>query len=163
MESDDQSRERKERVIHTRIPSGLEEDLKRLADALRMPVSNLVRNILHDAMVAVDRIGQTVEDLVGDVSSHVGNETDQLRRRWARYEAGHRVVTELPGAAAQPATDPLEAVYGFQPVVLNIAASCAACGRALARGVAAHVGLTDRPGRRLFVCDNCVPRAGKND
>jgi len=160
---DSRGRERKERVIHTRIPTGLEEELKRLADALRMPVSNLVRNILHDAMVAVDQVGKTVEELVGDVSTRVGNETEQLRRTWGRYEAGYRdavPVTELPGSTPEDrAADPLEEVYGFQPVVLNIAATCAACGRALPRGAAAHVGLTDHPGQRLFMCDECLPRS----
>ena len=41
-------RARKERVLHTRIPALLEEDLKSAAERLRVPVSNLVRTILED-------------------------------------------------------------------------------------------------------------------
>ncbi len=42
--------EKKEKVIHTRIPAALEEQIKRAAEALRVPVSNLVRNMLEDAI-----------------------------------------------------------------------------------------------------------------
>ncbi len=41
---------RKERVLHTRVPAALERELKRFAEALRIPVSNLVRTILEDAL-----------------------------------------------------------------------------------------------------------------
>ena len=41
---------KKERVLHTRIPAVLEGELKSAARALRIPVSNLVRTILEDAV-----------------------------------------------------------------------------------------------------------------
>ena len=50
------SDERKEKVIHTRIPAALEEQIKRLAEGLRVPVSNLVRNMLEDAIVMTKRV-----------------------------------------------------------------------------------------------------------
>jgi hypothetical protein len=40
-------RERKERVLHTRISQQLAEDIGRMAEDLRVPVSNLVRNVLE--------------------------------------------------------------------------------------------------------------------
>jgi len=49
--------ERKERVLHARIPAVLDEQIKKLADGLRVPVSNLVRNVLEDALVMTRRIG----------------------------------------------------------------------------------------------------------
>jgi hypothetical protein len=46
-EAEGEAREaRKERVLHTRVPAVLERELKRFADNLRIPVSNLVRTIL---------------------------------------------------------------------------------------------------------------------
>jgi hypothetical protein len=48
--------ERKERVLHARIPAGLEEQIKRLAEGLRVPVSNLVRNMLEDAIDVTRRV-----------------------------------------------------------------------------------------------------------
>lgn len=44
---------RKEKVIHTRIPSTLDEQIRRVAEGMRVPVSNLVRNILEDAVGGV--------------------------------------------------------------------------------------------------------------
>ena len=44
----------KERVLHTRVPAVLEQELKRLAHSLRVPVSNVVRAILEDAVDAVE-------------------------------------------------------------------------------------------------------------
>ncbi len=54
--------EKKERVLHTRVPAVLERELKRFADNLRVPVSNLVRTILEDAVKAADVAGEGVEN-----------------------------------------------------------------------------------------------------
>jgi hypothetical protein len=48
--------DRKERVLHARIPVALEDQIKRLAEALRVPVSNLVRNMLEDAIEVTRRV-----------------------------------------------------------------------------------------------------------
>ena len=56
------SEERKERVLHTRVPAVLERELKRFAANLRVPVSNLVRAILEDAVNAADRATVNVEN-----------------------------------------------------------------------------------------------------
>src|SRR5580704_6170354 len=48
--------EKKERVIHTRVPESLEAELRKRAEGLGMSVSNLVRNVLGHAF-----------GLVGDV------------------------------------------------------------------------------------------------
>ena len=44
------TRVRKERVLHTRIPAALEDELKRVAGTLRIPLSNLVRSIIEEAL-----------------------------------------------------------------------------------------------------------------
>ena len=53
---------RKERVLHTRIPAVLEQELKSLAGNLRVPVSNLVRTILQDALEAAELMGRVAEE-----------------------------------------------------------------------------------------------------
>ncbi|HUJ59802.1 MAG TPA: hypothetical protein VLX92_14965 [Kofleriaceae bacterium] len=53
---DDDEPEKKERVIHTRVPESLEAELRRRAQDLGISVSNLVRNVLGHAF-----------GLVGDV------------------------------------------------------------------------------------------------
>jgi hypothetical protein len=59
--------ERKERVLHARIPVALEEQIKRLAQALRVPVSNVVRNMLEDAIEVTRRVSgpRSLADVYG--------------------------------------------------------------------------------------------------
>ncbi len=51
-------RPRKERVLHTRVPAVLDQELRRLANSLRVPVSNVVRALLEDALHTVDDFGR---------------------------------------------------------------------------------------------------------
>ncbi len=133
-------REKKERVLHTRVPAVLEEELKRFADNLRVPVSNLIRTILEDAVQVADRATDRVERGLLSTAAALDEERRKLRDRVARR-------------------DPLEGVYAFQPATLAVATECARCGRALGAGEKAQLGLTDSPGRRVFVCPGCVPKA----
>lgn len=124
---------KKERVIHTRIPASLEEQIKRLADSLRVPVSNLVRNMLEDAIDMTRRVRDRVPAAMG-----------------------------VAGAAAS-APDDLSDVYGWQSLTLNLDTACARCERGLVAGDDAYVGLTDRPREaRVFICSACLPRPGRN-
>ncbi len=119
----------KERWLHTRISETLEEALKREARKRRQPVSLLVRNVLEGAL-------DLVEDIV-ETSLGAGDGTRARHRR--------------RGTA-------LDEVYGWQELVLNRAAACARCAAALAAGVQAWRGLSDRPGPPAFLCHACVGR-----
>lgn len=68
---------RKERVLHTRVSEQLSEDIRRLADDLRVPVSNLVRNVLEEVFTVVEN----VTDDVGDFFEDVVEEADGIRER----------------------------------------------------------------------------------
>jgi hypothetical protein len=133
--------EKKERVLHTRVPVVLERELKRFAENLRIPVSNLVRAILEDAMEAADVAGESVEGRLKRAAQTLGQGREQLKKR------------VLP--------DPFEGVFAFQPVTLAQPTTCAKCQKKLAVGMTAHLGLTDSPPRkpqdRRFACDTCVP------
>lgn len=132
---------RKERVLHTRVPLVLERELKRFAESLRMPVSNLVRAILEDAIEAADVAGESVEGRLKRAAQTLGAGREQLKKR------------VLP--------DPFEGVFAFQPVTLAQPTVCAKCQKRLPAGSHAHLGLTDTPPRkpqdRRFACDACVP------
>jgi hypothetical protein len=77
-------RQRKERVLHTRVSEQLADDLRRAAEDLRVPVSNIVRNVLEEAFGAVERVsdevGEFLEEVLGDTE---GARADlrRLRRR----------------------------------------------------------------------------------
>jgi ATP-dependent Lon protease len=132
---------KKERVIHTRVPAVLERELKRLAEGLRVPVSNLVRSVLEDAVAVADQAGERVEDRLKTFADNLGTERGKIKRRVQR--------------------DPLKDVFAFQPVKLAQPASCAKCEKVLGRGSSANLGLSDDagPGKpRVFVCDDCLPK-----
>ncbi len=134
---------RKERVLHTRVPAVLERELKRFAENLRMPVSNLVRAILEDAVVAADAATESVEGRLKRAAQQLASEREKLKKR------------VLP--------DQFASVYAFQPVTLAQPVACARCAKGLARGEQGHFGLTDTPPKspseRIFVCEDCLPHA----
>ncbi len=131
-------REKKERVIHTRVPAVLEAELKRFAENLRVPVSNLIRTILEDAVAVADKATESVERELRTAAKRVNDEREKLRRSVAR-------------------PDPLEGVYGFQPLVMNVHSTCAKCSKPLDPGADALLALSDREGPRQFVCPSCMP------
>ena len=52
----------------------------------------------------------------------------------------------------------LDAVYGWQGLILNRDAECAHCEARLRTGDPAHRGLSDEPGPPAFLCAACVRR-----
>jgi len=129
---------KKERVLHTRIPAVLEAELKAAARALRVPVSNLVRTILEDAVNIADRASERVEDRLSRAAKTVHDERDRLKSKVERK------------------TD-LADVVAYQPVVLAKKGSCAKCGAELAPGENAGLAVGTAPGAPRFVCTSCTP------
>ena len=133
----------KERVLHTRVPAVLEEELKRFAESLRVPVSNLVRNILEDALDIADVAAEGVEERLKKAATSLGVQREHFK--------------------ARAKSDPLRDVFAFQEVTLAQDATCARCQVQLVAGTRAHLGLTDAPAtgsrRRIrpFVCAGCLP------
>jgi hypothetical protein len=131
---------KKERVLHTRVPAVLERELKRFADNLRVPVSNLVRAILEDALTVADAAGTNVEARLKSAAKTIEQERERLKKR-----------VHL---------DPIAGVFAFQDVTLAQPGRCAKCDRELPRGARAHLGMSDGPrrGANVIVCDACLPR-----
>ena len=132
---DEPAAERKERVLHTRVPERLEAQLRKRAEDLGISVSNLVRNVLGHAF-----------GLVGDVvaDSHA----------IARAARGETVKPVGAAAAAPAAAAPVsfDDVLGWQPIVLGKNAVCVRCNAILPRGTDAAVGL----GTQLVACLACL-------
>jgi hypothetical protein len=76
-------------VIHTRVPALLEEELKRFADDLRVPVSNLIRTILEDALTAADQAGERVERELRAGAARLAHGRESLRRKLSGRIPGH--------------------------------------------------------------------------
>lgn len=97
-ESGFRERGRKERVLHTRISEQLAEDIRRVAEDLRVPVSNLVRNVLEETFSVVESVTDNLGTWLEDVATEVGQARGSPRhrpRRWARHWARERDGEEM--------------------------------------------------------------------
>jgi hypothetical protein len=132
--------ERNSRVLHTRIPESLEDVIKSRARRLRIPVSNLVRNVLEQTF-------RLVEDVVDD-----GLQIADTARRGA----------ERVREATQRVRGQETAIYGWQELVVNRDERCRDCAAELDRGARAFRGLSEQAGAPVvFLCPECVSRIGK--
>lgn len=133
--------------MHTRIPVALECEIKRLADGLRVPVSNLIRQILEDGVELVGNVGTRV----GAIQREVQRDREHVAERWAHYrQLFHGLKREsLPSAAEA-------VVYGWQSFIVGVAACCQACQCELAEGKNAFIGLSSDPTARFIRCASCV-------
>lgn len=125
------SNPRRERVIHARVPESLDDEIKRKASDLGVTVSNLVRDVLENA------IG-LVEDIVSD-SAQVARVArgEPLKERSARRREGGGQV------------------LGWQVALLNVNAVCDTCNAILPKGTQAGIGIVDG-GPRPFRCESCL-------
>jgi hypothetical protein len=71
--------ERKERVLHTRVSEQLSQDIRQLAEDLRVPASNLVRNVLEEVFTVVENVSDDVGDLFEDLVVEAEGARDRLR------------------------------------------------------------------------------------
>jgi hypothetical protein len=177
-ERDDEERDesgrrpRKERVLHTRITEQLAGDIRALAEDLRVPVSNLVRNVLEEAFSVVEEVSGDVGTLLDDVFDEAEQVATRFRHHRERLRETRAARAARAEEAAEPRTDRPEPaprsapqrpeppaagapsfpdVVAWQPVVLNAPRRCARTGRPLAAGDDAWVGLTERGPSGVFV------------
>ena len=138
--------EKKERVIHTRVPESLEAELRQKAQELGISVSNLVRNVLGHAF-----------GLVGDVVADGHAIARAARGDKRAHAAGAPGAPAVHPAAAAAAPAPaIEDVLGWQPMVLGKNAVCVRCNAILPRGSDAATGVTETTGGRLVICLACL-------
>jgi hypothetical protein len=140
--------EKKEKVIHTRVPESLDDEIKRKATDLGLSVSNLVRNILQHTF-------GLVEDIVHD-SAEVAR---SARGAKASFTAGG-VHTKAP---TQPSAAPPGTVVGWHLGLLNVNAVCDACNTILPKGSQAGIGIVDGPGPIPFRCQSCLKELAHDD
>jgi hypothetical protein len=152
---------RKERVLHTRVPAVLEQELKRVANAWRVPVSNVVRALLEDALDTIDVVGAKAEDELRGVAEKLSSERQRIRKRSidsAEPPASGRdsAAPETPAAAP---SDPLAGALGATPITLVHDAVCGLTGEPLPAGSEAFMVLFEDPRRKLITRRDALPRA----
>ena len=159
---------RKEKVLHTRVPAVLEQELKRLASSLRVPVSNVVRTILEDAVDTLDTVGRAAEGELRGVADLLERRRDALLkprptsrqdRREAKAKEAKGETKDPEARSAEPtASAPLSGVMGYQPMLLARQEQCTLCGRPLLAGEQAYLGLREvAGGPRVVLGEECLP------
>lgn len=151
---------RKDRVLHTRVPEELEDALQKKAVAMRIPVSNLIRNILEDAF-------QFVENVVADGFSI----TDTIRKDAISIaettKTGFSALKQPRKAKEKTSPDKkkldsvLSQVYGWQEIVLNKNGACFVCVKDIKKGSKTMLsagGVTPQ----IFLCRRCFSKVTKN-
>ena len=134
------SNEKKERVIHTRVPESLDDEIKRKASDLGLSVSNLVRNVLQNTF-------GLIEDIVHD-SAEI-----------ARFDPRERVTERRRSADSAHAPR----VLGWQLAILSVNALCESCNAVLAKGTRAGIGIVDGGGPVPFRCQPCLEELSDGD
>ena len=134
-------KERKDRLIQTRVPRDLEATLKDEARRRRVSVSQLIRNLLEDTFDLVDGVVADVDQLVSDSVTLARNVGENARRLAA------------PGRPRDEVEGPdLADVFAWNEVVLHRSTRCSSCGAEIAKGERGYVGMAERllPSLRPF-------------
>jgi hypothetical protein len=131
--------ERKERVLHTRVPDSLDRQLKRRARSLGMSVSTIVRHVLLNTF-------GLVEDIVSDGTNLAFAITGE-------EAAGRAEADRAKGNVAAGGE-----ILAWQDAVLNVNAVCEHCNEILRRGTHAAIGVREQPGPRVIICRRCLER-----
>jgi hypothetical protein len=134
--------EKKERVIHTRVPEALDDEIKRQATDLGLSVSNLVRNILQHAV-------GLVEDIVHDSA--------EIARSARGAKAALRHPQPTPRAGDEPQ------VVGWNLALLNVNAVCDTCNAVLPKGTQAGIGIVAGSAPIPFRCQACLKEMHHDD
>jgi hypothetical protein len=104
---DPNDRQRKDRLIQTRVPQNLESTLKDEARKRRLSVSHLIRNVLEDTFHLVDNVVSEVDRVVADsvgMAQTLKRDAQRLAAT-ARGQTSHRegaVESEVPASASAP-------------------------------------------------------------
>lgn len=132
--------QRKERILHTRVPESLDRHIKHRARGLGMSVSTVVRNILLNTFGLVEDI---VTDGTNVALALTGHETVPAPARGRSRDAAGRDGSEI---------------LAWQEAVLNLNAVCDHCNGVLPKGTRAAIGVRERPGPRAIICRRCLRR-----
>ena len=139
----DAARERKDRLLQTRITPSLHHKVVERAEALKIPVSNLVRIILEDSIKLVDGVVDEGLSIAQILSASGGAPARKPR------------PSAAPAPTAVPAAATEEQPSVWQTVVIGRRAVCGDCGRALYPAEDAHMGLGTDGRPLLFACPDC--------
>jgi hypothetical protein len=150
-------------VLHTRISEELAEDIRRIADDLRVPVSNIVRNVLEEAFSMVETVTENMGDLVDEVVDEAEAARERIVERHGRRGSRRREAQRRRAPAPAESAGGDDEILGWQPLMLHRSQNCADCDALLERGEHAFVAVTARGVSARFACAACVAPSETTD
>ncbi len=166
--------DRKDYLIQTRVPEGLDNVLKDEARKRRVTVSQLIRNVLHDSFELVDNVVANVDGIVNQsvqlartVSSDAqrvaaaasGLPSPNLPKPPQIPSAPSAPLPQAPAAPAQVAGNPFGHIYGWQKLIMAQEFPCAHCGKGIGKGTEGLRGQSDEPGApRTWLHIECLDK-----
>lgn len=135
-------RERKDRLVQTRVPERLETTLRQEANKKGTTVSHLIRSVLEEAFEFVDGVAENLDQIV--------SESVELAQRISDAASGarpRRARAQRCGKTRAGAEKKLADVAAWQEVLLNKDVHCSRCGAELKKGSRALHGLHGKTGK----------------
>jgi len=132
--------ERKERVLHTRVPESLDRQLKSKARNLGLSVSTVVRHVLLNTFGLVEDIVTDSTNLALSIAGEDAAPAPDRRR-------GRKETAQSTHAAP---------IIGWQEAVLNLNGVCDRCNVVLRKGTRGAIGVREAPGPRALLCLSCL-------
>lgn len=133
---------RKDRVLNTRISEDLDEQLRRQADEMNMPVSQLVRKILSRTVNMVGNISGNVEYLMKEAIEDVANIADAAKPE----ELQRKKLKE---------SEKLEGVVGWQAMTAQRRLRCALTGQVIESGADAYLSVRTDGNKPFVISEAC--------
>jgi len=136
-----------------------------MAEDLRVPVSNLVRNVLEEAFSVVEAVSENVGDLIDDVVDEAERTRGRIRRRRnSHHRRRHRRERSSDRDGFSDAADTADRspraefkeVIGWQPLILNQEKACADCEEPIERGDRGFAGMTAAGLGAVYLCRDCM-------
>ncbi len=147
----DEQAARKERVLHARIPESLDEAIRSAASELGMSVSNLVRNVLANALEVVEAATMHMPARAAAAAASMRKEA--ARATESRSAGASDAAAATAATVAAPAAAPV--VLGWQEATLNLKAVCDRCNAILPRGARAAISIPEPASAPRVV--RCLP------
>ena len=144
----------KERVLHARIPESLDEAIRSAASELGMSVSNLVRNVLANALEVVEVATMYMPARAAAAAASMRKEAARAAER-AAGAASEPAGAAAAGVAAPAAPAAAPVVLGWQDATLNLNAVCERCNAILPRGTRAAISIPEPASAPRVV--RCLP------
>ncbi len=150
------SKDKKQKVIHTRVSEPLDRALREKAEVLGVSVSTMVRNLLTNTV-------DLVEEIVVDSARVADSARGAVRpgpasAAWPPLHPQEPVGQAAPQPVAPTGPTPAPTIMGWHTFRLARNALCSQCNDILPKGTRAAVSVLDGPGPRVIICRKCRDR-----